>query len=955
MFDVFIGIQIITIALCFLAIVILLFKDSTKIPLLMTCFMICALIQNIGYLFELTATNAESAMIAVKFQYLGSAFVILFFSRFISYYINYKFPKFVFPILTVADFIVLAANFTCEYHKLFYVSTKFVKIESGHYHFEPEYGPIYYMFILFCCLLPFVMILFSLQHAIRATSYRRKKREYRTIFFLACIPAVSVVLYSLKVIHDYDPCPAVLAIILALVVIIVWSRQNYDLSRIATNTLLMDLGDGVLILNDDGAIINFNPSAEKIFPALNPQMIGVDIRELADFPTDMFAEDKNFEFRLNGKYYDSHVHKIYDDRKQLFGSIILIFDVSATYEYINEIEIMRQKAEEASIAKSEFMANMSHEIRTPMNAIVGLSSLIKEESHGRKVYDFACDIKTASQNLLGIINDILDISKVESGKMELIYETYSVSKVMHELVTMMALTAAHKGLKLTGEGIEEIPNLLYGDSNRIRQILINILNNAIKFTNKGSVTLYLSHTYIDDDHIDLCMKCVDTGIGIAPENLDKIFENFQQVDSHKNRNVEGTGLGLSISKRFVELMHGSIQVESEYGHGTTFTIHIPQKVMDKRPVQEVPGEELDEENLDFFISPETRILLVDDNLINRKVACGLLSKYRFQITEAESGLAAIEAVQETDYDIIFMDHMMPGMDGVEAAEIIQQSLAEAGRPCPKIVALTANAMEGVKEMFLSHGFSDFLPKPIDRMPLHECLCRHIDPKKKQKTASEHISGRESVSLDDLSDLFLKGINIAEALKRHTGTLDEYLELLHLFYMDGEGKITWIKHLQADGDLENYCIEVHALKSAAANLGAMALSEQARELEMAAKAFNQQEIDRNTDALLTQYKNLLDEIHELLVSKGVIEDDDADHTKLPKISHKDLLDKLQISLDALEGFDSRKCQQTLKEITEHDITAPLRKTLQTVLQKLKLYEDDDAENLLRQTLEEEKDG
>lgn len=948
----FILIQTISIALCFLAILILLFKDITKIQLMMTCFMICSLIQNIGYLFEIISDTPESALNAVKFQYLGSCFVILFFCRFISYYTNFKYPKFMLPSLTVISFVVFIANMTCEMHSLFYKSRTFTT--EGYFpHFEMEYGPFYYMFAIFSCFIPFLTILVALFHAIRVTHYRRKRREYRILFSFCFIPAVVLILYSVKVIRYYDPCPAVLAIILSLIVIIVWSRQNYDLSRIATNTLLTDLGDSVLILNDDGAIINYNPSAQKIFPSLNDSMIGSDIRDLQDFPTEMFAEDKNFEFQLNGKYYDSRVHKIYDERKHLFGSIILIFDVTATYEYIHEIEIMRQKAEEASIAKSEFMANMSHEIRTPMNAIIGLSSLIKEESHGRKVYDFACDIKTASQNLLGIINDILDISKVESGKMELIEDNYYTSQVMHELVTMMALAASHKGLKLICKGLDDIPCRLYGDCNRIRQVLINIINNAIKFTPKGSVTILLSHSYTGESEIELCIQCIDTGIGIAPENMKKIFENFQQVDSRKNRNVEGTGLGLSISKRLVELMHGTIQVESEYGHGTTFTIRIPQKVIDKRPVREVPESESNEENLEFFVSPDTRILLVDDNLINRKVANGLLTKYLFHVDEAESGMAAIEAVRKTDYDIIFMDHMMPGMDGVEAAETIQKNLAEEKRNCPTIIALTANAMEGVKDMFLSHGFDDFLAKPIDRMPLHQCLCHWVPQAKKQFTDEDVLAEESTVTLDDLSDIFLKGINIAEALKRHNGTLDEYLELLHLFYLDGSKKIKLLQELQAKKDFENYRIEVHALKSDAANLGAMSLSNAAKNLEDAAKNDDIEYIDAQTPNLLSQYVSLLTEIKALLQSRGLLTASNEDAKDKPGISKKELLDKLQISLDALEGFDSKQCQDVLHEILNRSIGESLTASIEDILQMLKLYEDDEAENKLRLLIEEEK--
>lgn len=951
MLNAYVIIQSVTIALCFIAIIILFFKDTTKVQLLMTCFMVCALIQNIGYLLEILSTTAEASVVSIKFQYLGSAFIILFFSKFITYYTNVQVPRFVFPILTVLDFVVLILAFTCTRHKLFYTSMNFVH-KGAYPHFDLEYGFGFYLFVIGSCFIPCLLVLFSLVHAIRNTSYRKKKTEYMTIFVLSLVPGIILILYATKILHGYDPCPATLAFFISCVVIVIWSRQNYDLSRIAADTLLTDLGDSVIILNEDGIIINFNPSAANIFPKLNKSMIGQDIRLLPDFPTDMFAEEHNFEFELNNKHYDSHIHKIYDERKQIFGSLIMILDVTTTHEYINEIEIMRQKAEEASTAKSEFMANMSHEIRTPMNAIIGLSSLIKEESHGRKVYDFACDIKAASQNLLGIINDILDISKVEAGKMELIEDNYQTGHFSHELLIMMNMTASQKGLKLECEGIDHLPSCLYGDSNRIRQVLINIVNNAIKFTPKGVIRLLFSYKNLDDDHIELCIKCSDTGIGIREEDMTKIFENFQQVDSRKNRNVEGTGLGLSISKRLIDLMHGTIEVESEYGVGTTFTIKIPQKVIDRRPVCDTSDEVSRDDSPVYFTSPETKILLVDDNLINRKVACGLLSKYDFQITEADSGQTAVELTRNNNYDIILMDHMMPGMDGLEAANIIQQEMARELRTCPIIIALTANAMEGVREMFLSHGFKDYLSKPIDRIPLHECLSKWI-PLEKKILSEEEVTFENTVSLDELSDIFINSINIAEALKRHTGTLDDYLQLLHLFYLEASKKLRLLQQLYVDEDMENYQIEVHALKSAAANLGALGLSDSARELEFACKRDDQEYIDKHHQNMLDQYETLISEIQPVLVNKGLLDRGDDDSKEKKEISREVLHEKLQNALEALEEFQSKDCQHILNELLGYILEENLALSIRDILDKLKLYEDDEAEEQLRLIVQEEQ--
>lgn len=728
----FLGLQVIGICTIFFALALLLSGDGSREQKMMEYFLVGALIQNIGYLLELTAPTMEAALVAVKMQHLGTLTIPICYCYFIYIYCFEEAPLKILKLMGIIDGCLLLMILTCDHHRLFYRQVGWQTTEKGHSYLVLHYGPGYAVFIIFATLIPYAM---SLRVLIRACSRKGEDsvdRKYGLILGLSFLPVIAMAAYVTKLTRVYDFSPVVLGAVLSCVVILIWSRRVYDFGSLASGALLNSMSDGVIALDEKRRIVNYNPAAAEIFPGLNSRAIGKNIAEILDFPEPEPGEDVKHDISIGGRYYQSHVEPVPDRFGAIKGHVVVILDMTEVRNNIEEIKRIRIQAEQANEAKSEFLANMSHEIRTPMNAIVGLSDIIMEESKGRKVYSYACDIKSASRNLLSLINDILDLSKVEAGKMELVCADYHIKNIVDEVVNMMDGAASKRGILLKCEYDMSIPCKYYGDEGRIRQILINLLNNGLKFTKEGYVKLSVSGRLGTEGATEwLHMEVEDTGCGIKEEDLDKIFENFSQVDAKRNRTVEGTGLGLSITRHLVELMGGSIRVESVYGEGTTFILEIPQKIVDARSLSEVPKEiEKKAEEIQLFSAEDCRVLVVDDNLVNRKVAKGFLKPYRFIMDEADSGKAAIEHVRQTKYDIIFMDHMMPEMDGIEAVHLIRSECGENGAS-PVIIALTANAMEGVREMFLRNGFQDFITKPLDKKALNDALLRWI-PEERRK-------------------------------------------------------------------------------------------------------------------------------------------------------------------------------------------------------------------------------
>ncbi len=630
--------------------------------------------------------------------------------------------------------------------------------------------------------------------------------------------------------------------------------------------------------------------------------------------------------------------------------VVRVIHADAKARESDELRQAKATAEEASRSKSNFLANMSHELRTPINTIMGMDEMILRETREPETRERAMDVRSAAQILLGLINDVLDFSKIESGMLKIIPVEYNLVTLIRDLDLLSENRARAKSLDFRMDIQPDLPVGLFGDDIRLRQVLVNLLTNAVKYTNEGGVTLRIAGTRFSQDTLSLHCEVIDTGIGIKAEDMPRGFEPYRRIEEARNRNVEGSGLGLPIITNLLRLMGSELQLRSVYGKGSTFFFDVEQKIVDPEPIGDI-HRRLDNMVKQYeyrvgLLAPDARVLVVDDNAMNRKIFGSLLKQTQVQVTTASSGPKCLDLVRREHFDLIFMDHLMPGMDGVETLHRLKELEGNLCRDTP-VIALTANAFTGAREKYIGLGFDAFLAKPIVSEKL-EAMLREMLPKELLKNIplpavpDQNQAGESALPAVDGINWDYARINIHD---------DELLlESLRMFYQNLDGEYRDVGELSARLDaqdgLDNFRIRVHSLKSTAAMVGALTVSELARVLEFAAKEDRTDKIAGVTPALLEELLKMKERLAPLFQAK---------EEKKPLEDRSQLLALLDMLRIAMENMDIQAADAALAQINSYAYDAELQETISRLSSLEANLDFDGAGRIAGQLLEQLMSG
>lgn len=691
---------------------------------------ICAFLDMTGYFLELQSTSLEAARLSIKIEYIGTTLGLLsflFFACLYSSHLKDRHIKLIKGFYTMNHFMILILVFTIDHNTLFYKRIDHVT-QNGHYFWSIVPGPVYYWWTATTMVLGILIVLIVLRSALE---HRGAKRSEQFLLFLAALNPICLwFLRMAGVFGYYDIYPMSMMITVSFLVLVMYRYRLFDTVKTAKDRVIDNIKEGILVTDYVGEVIYLNREMSRIFPDIDwtdQQMIENEILH--------FLDDNKEGFNLKNRYYQWQPMEIYDDNHRRAGVIYRISDTTESYLYTKQLINLKEEAERANEAKSIFLAHMSHEIRTPINAVLGMNEMILRESSSSAIKEYAMNIQNAGSILLSIINDILDLSKIESGQIEIMESDYDLGRLLTDIENMVTMRAEENGLVLHISADPMLPKILHGDEKRVKQCVINFLTNSIKYTQKGKVSLQVKFTKCAQDMINLQMIVSDTGIGIEKDKLHLLFEPFVRLDQPKNKNVEGTGLGLSITKKLIDRMGGHLGVESVYGKGSVFSFSIPQRIVGSACLGDYKEKSIQIAEAvsvrEHFIAPMAAILAVDDNRVNITVAKGLLKRLKVQFDSAMSGQECLDKIARKHYDIILLDHMMPEMDGIETLQRMKKM--DCFRQNPSVViALTANAVTGAEEGYLKEGFTDYLSKPIDHMKLEEMIWQYLPENKREK-------------------------------------------------------------------------------------------------------------------------------------------------------------------------------------------------------------------------------
>ena len=603
---------------------------------------------------------------------------------------------------------------------------------------------IYFIFVV-------IMIIVTIIRFKKRTNLKRKRVTFRTIVLFVIMLIIGASLDTVLPALGFVSFPGS-TITQFFGVCLIYNALSYEIKN---STSVENIAQYIFHLSNFPIIV-FN-SKNKLslisdsacdFLGITKNDTNVIIEDIFDSDEEILNENntgKEYKCSLNNSICELSIQKVVDNYGDIVGHVVVIYDLTEKSKMITELETAKIEAENASKAKENFLANISHEIRTPLNVVLGMNEMLYNETDMKLIKDYSRNIDEAGKSLLNTINDVLDFSKIQSGKLDINKSNYNLKETILSTTELLRKKIEAKGLQLNVDINDEIPDVLNGDKMRIEQILLNLMDNSLKYTNAGKIKVTTDYESIDKNNVNIIISVKDTGCGITNEDKNNLFTSFKRLEEDKNRMFEGTGLGLAITKKLVDAMNGSIFVESDVGVGSCFKVTIPNSIVESKVIQDTVKEEKPADTLntkDELNIPNVNVLAVDDNSTNLLVFKGLLKKTNAKIDTCTKGSEALELFKNNNYDIVFLDHMMPEMDGVEVLNHIKEIEKDKNTNTPVIV-LTANAMEGSKEEYLKYGFNDYLSKPVNGASLKNMLKKFLIDSSNTNDEKQDIKNEET--------------------------------------------------------------------------------------------------------------------------------------------------------------------------------------------------------------------
>ena len=927
-----------------LGFVLVIFREkNSELVKIMLCIAYSAIMMNAGYLIELTATTKKSAMAAVRMEYVGSAFVATYILLFVCQYCRIKISAKLKYILLGIGCLILLTVWLSDYTHIYYNTVSFVNSGIGP-HLEFGRGTLYILFSIVRYGEIFASLIIAFISIIRAKD-KWMKHNYVMIFAGILISVIFPFFFSGENYLGYDPIPCAVGLGTIIFGATIAVNKSFNMVEAAHGAVLSNLDTGIIVVNNQLEFEEANPRAIEIFPYLQRFEIGAQLEDTDFFH--VFDNKETKEFIAEDYIFDVHINDIWN-QGQIVGKTAIFIDVTDKKRQIEEMRELQEQAEVANQAKSRFLANMSHEIRTPINAILGMNEMILREGMQDDIRQYAVDVKNSANALLNIVNDVLDFSKIESGKLEIIPVEYDICSMLNDLVNMISIRAKSKNLQFDVQISSEIPSVLFGDDIRLRQILINLLTNAVKYTEKGTVTLRVSGA--EKNNIEkLRFEVEDTGIGIAKEDLPKLYSAFERIEEKKNRSIEGTGLGLNITINLLELMGSQLKVESEYGKGSIFSFELSQRILNHEAIgdfeERIKQQTVEGVSVNNYIAPDAKVLVVDDNEFNRKVFRNLLKRIKIQVTDLESGKECLEIIKKEHFDLIFLDHMMPEMDGVETFQNMQQ-MEHLCKDTP-VIMLTANAIMGAKEQYLECGFDAFLSKPIDSARLEKMIADMLPKELLQEQDIEnsedvlkngssqgdgHLSNSDmQVELPEIEGVdwryaglfFPSNQDILEAATDYAKSLDREKKIIREAY-----EKMYTGDILSKEALDTYRIHIHSMKSSSAMTGNLVLSALARCLEDMAKKEDIDGINRLHDVFEKELHGVMEKLAVLLPHQ-----EEQEKEVIPVESLLPMLDLMKMHMEELDVDSADGLMQVLLGYSYEEKTEEYMNELATAVENL----------------------